>query len=274
MAKLLFLTFDLEEFDIPSDLCGIQTEENEMYKASYDGMKKVIKLLDRTGCKSTFFTTTIFGREYPKLLKRLVKKDHEIAFHGYQHNHKYHKMAQTDAYKFISRGKKTLENIIGKEIIGFRSPWFFSPSCAVLEEIGFKYDSSIHPTWLPGHYFNMRKPRSPSRKNGLTILPISVTPLLRLPFSWLWFRNFGVDYAKFCTKLCVLDQRYINIYLHPWEFVDLSKYKAGSQLPLLIRRDTGKKMVKMVGDYIKWCYKSNFKPSTIEKELEELDKLF
>lgn len=270
MAKSLFLTFDLEEFDIPLDLCGIPTEENEMYKTSYDGMKRVMRLLNRLRIKSTFFTTTTFGRRYPKLVRRLSKSGHEIAFHGYKHDHKYNQMKQNVAYKFIKDGKSILEDLISKKIIGVRSPWFFSPSYKILEKIGFEYDSSIHPTWLPGHYFNMRVPRSPSRKNGMIILPISVTPLLRLPMSWIWFRNFGTTYAKCCTRMCLLDQPYVNVYFHPWEFVDLTKYKSGAQLPILIRRNTGKKMMKMMKDYIKWCLKNGLKPTTIREGISEL----
>ena len=272
MTKPLFLTFDLEEFDIPLVLCGIPTEECDIYQVTYRGMKKVISLLRGLRVNTTFFTTTTFGRRYPSLLRKLLKAGHEIAFHGYKHNHKYHLMNQANAYRFIRKGKRELEKITGKRIVGFRSPWFFSPSYKILEKLGFKYDSSIHPTWVPGHYFNMRKPRSPSRKNGLSVLPISVTPLVRLPFSWLWFRNFGLPYAKFCTRMCILDQPYVNIYLHPWEFVDLSKYDAGAQLPIMIRRNTGRKMIKMVGSYIRWCSKNNLQPMTIEKALPQLLK--
>jgi len=269
-AKPLFLTFDLEEFDLPLDLCGIPIEESEMYEITYSGMKKVSTLLDRTGVKTTFFTTTTFGEKYPKLIRKLQKRGHEIAFHGYRHNQKYSRMRQSDAYNLIKEGKRILEDIIGKEIIGFRSPWLFTLSPAILKKIGFEYDSSMHPTWVPGHYFNLWTPRSMSYVDGVKILPISVTPLIRLPFSWLWFRNFGLWYAKFCTRLCVLDQPYVNIYLHPWEFVDLSKHKDCSKLPLIIKRGTGGKMGAIVDDYIRWCRKGGLNPMTVERGLQEL----
>jgi len=269
-AKLIFLTFDLEEFDLPLDLCGIPIEERDMYEITYSGMEKVIEILNDGDIKSTFFTTASFGKRYPNLVRTLLKDGHEIAFHGYKHNQKYSKMKQAEAHKLIEKGKKVLENITGKYVLGFRSPWLFSPAPAILKNLGFEYDSSIHPTWVPGHYFNFFKPRSASYSEGLKILPISVTPLIRLPFSWIWFRNFGSTYAKFCTRLCVIDQPYVNIYLHPWEFVDLSKHKDCSKLPLIIRRNTGEKMVKMVFDYIKWCQKSKLRPTTIEKGLKQI----
>jgi hypothetical protein len=97
-----------------------------------------------------------------------------------------------------------------------------------------------------------------------------VTPLVRLPFSWIWFRNFGLEYAKMCTRMCILDQPYVNIYMHPWEFIDLSKRDDLSELPVLIKRNTGGKMERMVGGYIKWCIKAGLKPTTVEKWLSTL----
>lgn len=266
-AKPLFLTFDLEEFDLPLDLCGIPMDEGEMYEIAYDGMKKASVMLDRTGVKTTFFTTATFGRKYPEVIRRLQDGGHEIAFHGYQHNHKYSKMRQADAYRFIGAGKRVLEKITGKHIVGFRSPWLFTPSPAMLKKLGFEYDSSMHPTWVPGHYFNFREPRSMSRSAGLRILPISVTPAARLPFSWIWFRNFGLEYAKLCTRMCVLDQPYVNIYLHPWEFIDVSKRAGMEELPLIIKRNTGRRMERMVEDYVVWCRRIGLEPMPIEKWL-------
>ena len=272
MAKLLFLTFDLEEFDLPLDLCGITIEEKHMYEITRRGVEEVIEILDRTGVKSTFFTTASFGTRYPNLIKSLLKGGHEIAFHGYKHSQKYSKMGLRSAHEFIKKGKKMLEDVTGEKIIGFRSPWFFAPPAETLKKLGFEYDSSLHPTWVPGHYFNMRKPRSPYCKSGLKMLPISVTPLLRLPLSWLWFRNFGLTYAKVCTNLCMLDQPYVNIYLHPWEFVDLSTRNGCSKLPLIIRRKTGGEMSRMVESYLRWCCKSGLKllPMTVKNGLKHL----
>ena len=94
-------------------------------------------------------------------------------------------------------------------------------------------------------------------------IPISVTPFLRLPLSWLWFRNLGLNYAKICTILN--NQPFTNIYFHPWEFQDIKKYN----IPLIIKRNTGNKMKKMLKEYLRWCLSKNFNFVTMDELVEK-----
>jgi len=238
-----------------------------MYNISYRGTKEILKLLQKHKIKATFFVTTVFGKTYSALLSRLVEQGHEIAFHGFQHNHNYSTMDTKNAYYYMKNGKEILEKLIHKKIIGFRSPWFHHPPYQILKKLGFKYDSSLHPTKVFRRYGynNMSKPRNPFFEDGIKIIPISVTPFFRLPFSWVWFRNLGVQYAKICTKLCLLDQNYIKLYFHPYDFVDLNKFEFSDRLPKVVRRNTGKKVVKMLSSYIEWCLRNGLTSSTIKE---------
>ena len=43
--KYFCLSFDIEEFDIPKEF-GIEISEEEMLRESFEGTKKIVKLLD------------------------------------------------------------------------------------------------------------------------------------------------------------------------------------------------------------------------------------
>lgn len=262
--KTLLLNFDIEEFDLPTEYNTFISEEN-MYQISYDGTEKILSLLQQYNVCSTFFVTAKFGERYPKLIKKLSEIGHEIALHGYRHSHNYQKMEQKNVYEYLKKAKQILEEIGGKGIIGFRAPRMMPPSYDVLKSIGIEYDSSLHPTCVPGRYNNMRENRKICIRNDVKVVPISVTPFLRLPFSWVWFRNFGLGYSKICTKLSHWDQDFVNIYFHPWEFVDIKKY----QVPMFIKRNTGEKLNNLLKKYLQWCFSRNIGITTISKYIEE-----
>jgi polysaccharide deacetylase family protein (PEP-CTERM system associated) len=99
--------------------------------------------------KATFFVLGWIAERYPDLVRRIKKEGHEVACHGYAHRLVY-TQSRDEFRKDVKRAKSILENITGKEVIGYRAPsysitnrseWAFE----VLLEEGFKYDSSIFP---------------------------------------------------------------------------------------------------------------------------------
>ena len=66
---------------------------------------------------------------------------------------------------------------------------------------------------------------------------------LRLPIFWLAFRNFPLFYAKYITNR---NKEYVCLVFHPWEFVDIGNM----DLPILIKRNTGEKLIKKLQCYI------------------------
>ncbi len=259
--KNLLLTFDVEEFSLPRVLYNLNLNKKEL-EISYKGLNKLLKILNKYKAKATFFTTAFFAKSYPKLIKKL-SKTHEVALHGLYHTDNYSVLSKQEAYKKIKEAKQILEKIINKKILGFRAPLFSPPNYDILKKLKFKYDSSLNPIFLPGNYNNFFKKRKIHKKQDVFVLPISATPLLRLPLSWIFFRNFGLIYAKICTKLCLLDQKYIMLLFHPWEFINLNHLKIGK----LIKRNTGEKLIKMLDLYLEWCNKNNIKNSTIKDYL-------
>lgn len=127
------LTFDLEnDANLPSTY------------GMLIGLKKIHKILEKFSIKSTFFVTSNIAIKFPDLIKRL-SLDNEIGSHG--HLHKKYKMIGELEKEEIKKAKELLENITGKEIIGFRAPFLYTnlQLYKVLKEIGFIYDASGKP---------------------------------------------------------------------------------------------------------------------------------
>ncbi|UCC39469.1 MAG: polysaccharide deacetylase family protein [Candidatus Aminicenantes bacterium] len=237
--KSLLLTFDIEEYDAPRDLYkynDLKLTKNEMFEFGRRGTEKIFQFLDQKEITATLFVTATFAERYPKLIQETSKR-YEIGLHGYSHGHDYWKMPLDKASDYIEGGKKILESIIKKKVIGFRAPRMHPIPHKKLYELCFKYDSSYHPTYVPQRYNNFFKERKIHKRNGITVVPASVTPLIRLPFSYLWFRNFGINYARLCTLITSLADNYICLYFHSYDFEDINKISP--YLPIYFIKNTG-----------------------------------
>lgn len=243
--KNILLSFDLEEFDLPNEIKEGPISEEAQFKTSKDGAERVLELLDKCKIKATFFISAKFAQKYPSLIKN-ISKDHEIGLHCYDHKNK--------DFSKLKEAKKIIEKIINKKIKGFRAPRFQSPNYKTLKELGIVYDSSSHPTYIPGRYNDFLKSRKITTKEGVKIIPVSVSPLLRLPLFWIVFRNMPLLYSKLITKSCFIKGDHVCLIFHPWEFINLKEYK----IPFLIKRNTGKGLELKLEKYIKWCLKKNF----------------
>ncbi|HXB40426.1 MAG TPA: polysaccharide deacetylase family protein [Bacteroidia bacterium] len=217
---VICLTFDLEEFDLPLEYGQPITNEKQ-FEVTRQGMEVLLPLLDKHKVEATFFTTANFAQNNSALIKNLSKK-HEIASHSF-----FHASFETSDLK---KSKETLEEISGAKINGFRMPRMQSVSHSDLLTAGYKYDSSLHPTWLPGRYNHFSESKIIYKNNGLIVFPASVTPFFRTPLFWLSFKNFSSLKYAHLTEKCLNKYDYVNIYLHPWEFADLSAYKLPSYI--------------------------------------------
>jgi len=254
MQKVVLITFDTEEFDILNGKLA--------FDVSRQGLINVIRLLDKHNIKATFFVTGVFAENNKQLIKKISKK-HEIASHGYSHNYDYNKMDEKTTYNNLLKTNKILEKITNKKVIGYRSPRFSKTNINVLKKLNFKYNSSINPTFIPRRYNYLLHTRKIKSNNGMVIIPMSVSPVLRLPLFWFAFKNLGLNYAKIITKACLLDTNFVHLVFHPWEFVNLSKYK----IPFIYKPNSGEKLIKKLDNYIIWCKRNNMKFDTIQNYL-------
>jgi peptidoglycan/xylan/chitin deacetylase (PgdA/CDA1 family) len=215
----------------------------ESTKESFEGNKRLLEILNRRGVPSTFFMTGVFAEER-KVQVRENKKKHEIACHGY--NHSYRDSKNLDLRKDISKAKKILEGVSGKKVIGFRSPQmqYSDELIKILEELGFKYDSSIHSAYIPFFYGKGGLPLEPYQINKITEIPASSSRTFRFPFSWIVMRNFPLWFIKRIVKNLLKRNIKVIFYVHSWEFYEVKKTSGPLYARYLYSRNTGKKFCK------------------------------
>jgi len=68
--KYCFLTFDIEEFDLPFDYRS-SIKEEDSFELSRIGTKIIINILKKHNIQATFFVTATFAQKYPDLIKEL-----------------------------------------------------------------------------------------------------------------------------------------------------------------------------------------------------------
>ncbi len=254
MQKTVLLTFDTEEFDLVNG--------KSMFEISSRGLENVLDLLDKHKIKATFFVTGIFAKSDRYLIKRISNR-YEVASHGYSHKHDYKNMNKKIVYSHLYKTNNILRKITNKNILGYRSPRFSRTNLEILKKLGFKYDSSVNPIILPGRYNYLFHTRKIKFDNGIVVVPVSASPILRLPLFWFAFKNLGLNYAKFVTRLCLLDQDFVHLVFHPWEFVDIKKY----DVSFIYKLNNGNVLIKKLDSYINWCKSNNMRFDTVENYL-------
>lgn len=211
----VLITCDLEEFDIPLEYNAKSINQQTQYEISFNGMEKLSKLLEKYKVNSTIFTTANYAINFPEQVIKL-SQNHEIASHSFSHSN----FSEDDYIK----SKEVLEGIIKKRIHGFRMPRLRKVDYNLLVSSGYNYDASLNPTWLPGRYNNLKSPITPFNKNGVNIIPSSVTQVFRIPLFWLTFKNLPLFLSKLLFRSIINNGLFV-FYIHPWEFSDISNYK-------------------------------------------------
>lgn len=225
------LTFDLEEFDIPEEY-GQTVSETDQMQVTLHGMERVLSVLDKHHIRATFFTTGHFAAQNPGLIRHLAGR-HEIASHAL-----YHAPAHVFREDDIVHSHEILEEVSGQVVQGFRMPRLQPFDKYALRRWGFRYDSSINPTWLPGRYNLLGEDPLPHRSDGLIELPCSTTPWLRFPLFWLSFKNLPAGLYEMLCGLTLKKRGNLMLYFHPWEFADLSAYN----LPFYVKSTDGERL--------------------------------
>ena len=228
MEKKILLTFDLEEFDLPFEF-GCPISDQDQINVTNNGLKRLTGLLAKYNIPATFFTTAFYAEKNKELIKSL-SLTHEIASHSNQHSG----FKQTD----LLDSKSKIEGITGKQVYGFRMPRFQKIDMAIIKAAGYRYDSSINPTFIPGRYNNIFTRRKMFRdiSSNLIEIPVSVSPVIRFPLFWLSFKNISLPIYLHMCKMAIQKDFYLNLCFHPWEFDDLDSFN----VPRYVKNISGK----------------------------------
>jgi peptidoglycan/xylan/chitin deacetylase (PgdA/CDA1 family) len=241
MNKIL-ITIDVEECDVPLEY-GFKISLEEQLEISRKGLNNFMQVVQNENIPITIFCTGVYAENNPDWIKGLEGK-HELASHGFFHG-------KFDAKTDLLSSKLVLENLSGKDITGFRMARMQYVDETEIKKAGYLYHSSLNPTWIPGRYNHLKSPKLPFYEHNLWNIPASVSPNLRIPLFWLSFKNFPFALYKKLVKDTLREHGFLNIYFHPWEFTDLSKYP----LPKHVNKGSVGQLLAKFSALIQWLKK-------------------
>ena len=196
-----------------------------------EGVPRFLDLLQARKIPASFF---VVGRDakIPKKVQticRILKAGHEIGNHSNEHTLGLTKLSVEEIKKDITEAQNAISGAVkqsgfGAEHrpVGFRAPGYDADSrvLKILGDLGFLYDASLFPSWwgfvmrridsyLSGPFarkkrqygsfkggFESLKPHPIKQVSGLYELPVSVSPVFRLPFHFGIAAMRGFDYFR------------------------------------------------------------------------------
>ena len=226
----------------------------------------ILKLLREHGVTATFFVVGELAERFPDLMGKIIGEGHEVAFHGWSHLPLWklsHEVFREETKRFKGRVP---------ECEGFRAPSFSLNNdtkwaLKVLKDEGFRYDSSVFPSWTPlyGIYGAPLKPYYPSLMDisregnedyGILEFPLAIYNFfgVRFPIAGgFWLRIWDIDIVKRGIKKMNRSGLPAVIYVHNWE-LDTETPKL--RLPILKNlvtyhnlTKTKEKLLSLIKDY-------------------------
>ncbi len=191
--------------------------------------ERLLEVLDAHGARGTFFTLGTVARRFPRLVRTITERGHELASHGWDHTPVFALGAERFR-RDVRRSKLALEQAAGEAVHGYRAPVYSIRSdtpwaLTILAEEGYRYDSSVHPI-AHDRYGHPDAPRFPhvALARGQTRLwevPVGTARFAgtNLPVGGGFFRLFPLPLLRAAiASVNRADGHPLVFYVHPWEF--------------------------------------------------------
>lgn len=159
------LSVDLEEWYHPEYVRtqAVFSKEDRLSQT----LDETLQLLDSHKTHATFFIVGELIEKNPEIVEKISRKGHRIGFHGFHHE----SLSRLNVEALRSELQR-FRDLIRQECLGFRAPSFSLSNktrwaLKVLEEAGYKYDSSVFPSRTPlyGQYDAPMRPYKLSYEN-------------------------------------------------------------------------------------------------------------
>lgn len=222
------LTVDLEDW---YHVCGDGAHADPRVWDEYEdrvtrNTEKILRLLSRYNCRSTFFVLGYIAERNPELIRRVSEAGHELAVHGYYHRRVF-EMTPQEFEEDLRKSVETVESITGGKVLGYRAPewsirdnseWAFP----IIRKAGLRYDSSTVPLTRMGNRRYRKTPHPiPTRYGDLLEFPLTTFRCFweNLPFTG----GLPMRITPYCVILSAVEKMNAEgvpamSYIHPWEF--------------------------------------------------------
>jgi hypothetical protein len=246
---------------------GLRRPGGYTYAEFCMGLENFCRFLEPFSIKATLF---MVGEDFQQpqnipYVKAVMVEGHEIANHTLTHAQGFRLLSPQEKEAEIAGMEEICEQVTGQRPVGFRSPgWNISDDALpILRRRGYLYDSSVHPTsltpllkflhWLTtsgrsggdrttmGHLRYMLAPARPYRTtanrldqcghDGLVEFPLTVLPIVRLPFWSTFLLATGFEVFKISYRVLKALEWPIQYSFHISDFVDYSHPELEDQVP-------------------------------------------
>jgi len=223
------MTVDVEDYFHVSVFDGLipRHEWASMESRVCANTERILAIFEEEGITATFFVLGWVAERFPRLVRDIAARGHEIASHGFEHRLVYD-MTPAAFREDIRRSKALLESAAAAPVLGYRAPSYSVTSRSlwaldVLMEEGFVYDASIFPIHhdrygipvSPRHPYVLHRGAALVEAPASTVrwgpfnLPIAGGGYFRiLPYAWT---RWGIRRLNDVERLPAI------FYLHPWE---------------------------------------------------------
>ncbi len=236
------LSIDLEEYFHPTEV------QNEVDASRWSSLtprveyatQLVLELLDRHNAKATFFVLGWVASRYPKLVRDIARRGHEIGCHSYRHELVY-ALTPQEFRADTEEAVRAIEDACGVTPVSYRAPSYSITNRSlwaleILAECGFTRDSSIYPIahdryGIPGfgrHAQVLSTPSGPILEVPIATVQLSAGRVAPVG-GGAYLRLFPYRYtAAGIRQINTVDRQPACIYLHPWELdPELPRLAAG-----------------------------------------------
>ena len=215
---------------------------------------RVLEALAARRVRGTFFVLGLAAEEAPQVVKAIAGAGHEVQSHGYAHRSNF-ELTEEELREDLRRAKALLEDLTGREVIGYRSPCFTVDernmwALDVLAETGHRYDSSIFPV-KTGRYGIDGYPPEPRivttpRGHRLVEAPVAC-------FDWLgkrrpvggggYFRLWPYAVIRRAWRQLERRGRPGIVYFHPYEYdpTEMDAFRGQVSLKWRLHQGLGRK---------------------------------
>ncbi|MEQ8848783.1 XrtA system polysaccharide deacetylase [Botrimarina sp.] len=223
------LSFDVEDyFHVHAFRDVIDLREWDRWPMRVvDSTRRVLRLLERTQTRATFFVLGWVAERAPELVQEIHAAGHELASHGHLHQPVY-ELGREGFREDLRRASDAIRSAVpDAALLGYRAPsfsineqtpWAFEE----LKSAGFEYDSSLSPASLHDRYGVRDSPRFAHRRDeGLLEIPPSTVRVAGQTLQVVGGGHFRLAPARvsdWAVRRINAEGSPVVTYFHPWEF--------------------------------------------------------
>lgn len=184
-TRSFVMTLDLE-----TDFCGGLCEEYQILQ-SPEKIKSLLEFLQSRDVRLSVFVVGELLEKFPQIIELFMEYGCEFHCHSYSHD-----AQATDSEEEIEKCKQAYEKFFHAPPLGYRAPdgRISTQGIQNLEKFGFKFDSSIFPSYYPNPCKYLFRNKDIHLYKGSNILEIPNTPIspfrLMLSISYIKFLGF------------------------------------------------------------------------------------